>query len=215
MYRDDRDALQHQLEALHREAEVLRSQNCAMREELLASNGGLSLTAQDVYGADISHLSSGQRAALAHHTLTPFPAWAIPILTLVTLGIFPLIHFGVQHDKLPRAAANDPTAGRAIGFTFVPYFNLYWVFFNSMRLADRLNLQLRIRGEEPSTLIKGLMITCSIFTVFPWLNLLLALPLWAIGGAVLQHTANRVAALPPLVAAADPYALPPEGLLGP
>jgi hypothetical protein len=219
MYRDDRDATIQRAEALEREASSLRGDNQAMREELLAlRRAGVVGQPQlyNVYACDVAQLPAGERAALSHHSLTPFPVWATALLHLVTFGLFPLIHFGMQHDKLPRAMANDPTSGKAIGFTFIPYFNLYWVFFNSMRLCDRLNLQLRLRGMEADA-PRGLMIACSILGVIPYVNIFIGLPfMWTIGVCVLQSAVNRVAALGPLPsgeAQPDPYAQPPAGLL--
>jgi hypothetical protein len=219
MYRDDRDAMIQRSEALAREAEGLRDDNRAMREELLALHraGLASSPMYNVYATDVANLSPGERAALSYHTVTRFPVWAIALLHLFTFGLFPLIHFGLQHDKLPQVLPNDPTAGKAIGFSFIPYFNFYWVFFNSIRLADRLNLQLRLRGL-PADAPRGLMVACSVLGVIPYVNILIGFPiLWTIGVCALQSAVNRVAALGPLAAggppALDPYAQPPAGLL--
>jgi hypothetical protein len=218
MYRDDQNAMIQKADSLSREADVLRAENAAMRDQLLAvQRGAMAPPAFNLYQADVSYLSAGDRVALSHHGLTQFPAWAVALLNVFTLGLFPLIHFGMLHDRMPQAAPNDPSSGKAIGFSFIPYFNFYWVFFNSMRLCDRLNLQLRLRGQAP-TAPKGLMIACSVFTVIPYLNLLIGLPImWTIGAALLQSSVNQVAALGPLPAdgiprAADPYAQPPPEL---
>jgi hypothetical protein len=221
MFRDDRSAMAQQNQQLSREAEVLRKDNLAMREEILAMRrgGGGVTSVYNVYNSDVSQLSPGEKAALSHHTVTPFPVWGIALLHLLTFGLFPLIHFGLHHDKLPQAAPNDPTAGKAIGFSFIPYFNLYWVFFNSMRLADRLNLQFRLRGMEEKA-PKGLMIACSVLGVIPYVNIFIGFPImWTIGVCFLQSACNQVAALGPLDPGApgqkalDPYAQPPAGLL--
>ncbi len=220
MFRDDRDALIHQHESLTREAERLRAENAAMREQILAAERGSQPAAlRSVYTMDPAELTPGERAALAQHRLTAFPVWAMVALTLLTFGFFPLIRFGLDHDKLPKAHPSDPSSGRAIGFTFIPYFNLYWVFFNSLRLADRLNLQFKLRGEEPGV-SRGLMITCSVFSVIPYLNVLLAPILWTFGASSLQRAVNRLAANRDAPAPSDgpalpdPFAEPPAGLLG-
>ena len=49
------------------------------------------------------------------------------------------------------------TPGKAIGFQFIPYFGHYWIFFSSLRLADRLNFQLKLRGRRERA-PKGLLI---------------------------------------------------------
>ena len=44
-----------------------------------------------------------------------FRIWIVNLLlTIVTLGIFPIIHFGLIHGKLPRNRRDDPTAGAAV-----------------------------------------------------------------------------------------------------
>ncbi len=198
-YRDDREALQHRADAVAREAEQLRAENAAIREMVGKEQGFLlptSLPPGAVYRMDIRALPLAERARLAAHTVRPFPVWAAGLLNIVTLGLFSLIHFGLQHDRLPRAAHNDPSAGKAIGFQFIPYYNLYWIFFNSMRLCDRLTLQLRLRGRTDKA-PRGLMIAACIVTVIPYLGLL-ALPiLWTVVACMLQATVNKVAALSP------------------
>src|SRR5258708_7210986 len=124
MYRDDRDAMQHQLHSLSKQSEALTRDNAAMREQLLsAQRGGGSHMPQLVYQRDVNSLTPGERAALSHHGIREFPVWAVGLLNVFTLGLFPLIHFGLMHDQLPRAAHNDPTAAKAIGFSFIPYFH--------------------------------------------------------------------------------------------
>ena len=194
MFRDEREAMAQKIDVMDREAEALRSQNDAMRQQLLAAQTQGPVPAIDPYRVGLEYLDPGFRAALTHHTLTPFPVWAIAILNFFTLGFFPLIYFGLCHDKLPRAHPSDPSAGKAIGFAFIPYFNLYWVFFSSLRLADRLNLQLRLRGLPPMV-PRGLAIATSIFTVIPYVNIIFGLPImWTITVCFYQSAINRLAA---------------------
>src|SRR5438874_12371470 len=68
---------------------------------------------------------------------TSFPVVAVILLHYVTCGIFPLIWLNLMHGKLPRVRADDPSAGKAIGFCFIPFFNLYWIFFTYRRLCLR------------------------------------------------------------------------------
>src|SRR5579862_7489024 len=85
-------------------------------------------------------------AAIAGHSLTSFPVVATVLLTYCTFGIFPWIHFGLMHDKLPKVRANDPSAVKAILFHLIPLFNIYWLFFERLRLMDRIDEQRRIVG---------------------------------------------------------------------
>ena len=199
MYRNDQDALQHRVDSLSREAETLRRENKAIREQVGRQHNKLlptSLPPGAIYRMDVRTLPMAERSRLAAHTMRPFPVWAVGLLNIVTLGLFPLIHFGIMHDRLPRASHNDPTAGKAIGFQFIPYFNMYWIFFSSLRLCDRLNLQLQLRNR-PERAPRGLVIAACVFTVIPY-AFLISLPiLWTIAACLLQSTANKVAALDP------------------
>jgi len=211
MYRDDREALQYKADSATREADRLRQENEAMRLAVSrqpSAGSALTLPPNHVYSMlDLRMLPMEERARLAMHTVQPFPVWLVGILNLLTLGLFPLIHFGLLHDKLPRAAHNDPSAGKAIGFQFIPYFNLYWVFFSALRLADRLTLQFRLRGL-PYRAPRGMLLTACIFGVIPYVNLLIGLPImWTIAVCMLQSSVNKVAALSPT--SWDASALPP------
>ncbi|MFO0757760.1 MAG: hypothetical protein U0359_14795 [Byssovorax sp.] len=196
MFRSDRDALAQEVEDLRAEQDRLRGENDAMRREILvrrrhAPSVGVGA---NVYKAGLGHLSEGERAALTHHTLRAFPTWAAVLLHFVTFGLFPFIHFNLTHDRLPAAESDDPSAGKAIGFSFIPYFNFYWIVFNFLRLTDRLNLQYRLRGR-PDPLSRGFMTFVAVVSVIPYLNILLAWTvLWPIAIIMLQRSVNALAA---------------------
>lgn len=194
MFRDEREAMAQKLDVLDREAEALRADNAAMREQLLAVSRGAGITPStvDVYRTDLAYFDAGTRAALQHHQLTSFPVALLAVLNIVTFGLFPLIWLGLSHDRLPKAHENDPSSGKAIGFAFIPYFNLYWVFFSSLRLCDRINLQLRLRGL-PERIPRGLVLATAICSVIPYVNILIGLPiLWTITVCFYQRAINRL-----------------------
>jgi hypothetical protein len=202
MFRSDRDALAQQVEEMREEQAQLRAQNDAMRRDLLArrqqvpdARGGIGVHG-NVYKTGIDELTPGDRAALAHHELEAFPVWATLLLHYLTLGLFSLVHISSLHGRLPQAERDDPSAAKAVGFSFIPYFNLYWVFFNPLRLADRINLQLRLRGL-PAGVPRGLVLTCSVVSMIPYLGWLLGVfVLWPIAVAYFRSAANTLAALP-------------------
>ena len=68
------------------------------------------------------------------------------MLSIITLGIFGLVYMGLKHGQLPKVKSNDPGAGKAIGFWFIPFFHYYWIFVFWLRLVDRINFQYRLRG---------------------------------------------------------------------
>lgn len=197
MYRDDREALQHRVDSMSREAEGLRRENEAMR--LAVSNKQpqhLALPNSAIYKSDVRLQPLPERARLARHSIQKFPIWAVGVLNVVTFGLFPLIHFGLLHNRLPKAAQNDPSSGKAIGYQFIPYFGFYWIFFSSLRLADRLNLQLRLRNRSERA-PKGLLIAACVASVIPYFGLIAIPTLWTVAVCLLQSTVNKVAELAP------------------
>jgi hypothetical protein len=93
-------------------------------------------------------LTAEQVEQLKQNSLTSFNPVLSLFLSVITLGIFPGIYYGLDHGKLPRVKDSDPSAGKAIGFQFIPYFNIYWAFVVWPRLLDRINFQFRLRGKE-------------------------------------------------------------------
>jgi hypothetical protein len=200
MYRDDQEALHNRLDDATREAEQLRKENALMRETVgrLGAPGQLriALPLNTIYTMDIRVLPLEERARLADHQIKRFPVWLVGVLNVLTFGLFPVIHFGRLHDRLPRAASNDPSSSKAIGFQFIPYYNLYWTFFSALRLCDRLSLQLKLRGL-PKRAPRGLVLTACIFSMIPYLNLITLPILWTIAVCRLQSTVNQIAELRP------------------
>ena len=195
MFRSDRDALAGQVEDLRAENERLRSQNEAMRADLLARRAAAPQpTAADVYRGDIAHLSPGERTALATHNLEAFPVWATVVLHVLTLGFSSLVRFNLMHDRLPRAQHNDPSAAKGIGFTFVPYFNFYWVVFNTIRITDRINLQHRLRGRADAV-PRGLAVTAGILSAIPYVNIIAGSAMWLALSICLQRAVNELVAM--------------------
>ena len=127
----------------------------------------------DVYdpGYDLAGLRDEQRQEYAQHKITSaFSVAAAIVLHFFTFGLFTLIYYGFKHSELPMIKHDDFGAGRAIGFYFIPFFNLYWQFVFWLRLVERLNFQLRLRGLEPS-ISKGLMLATLILGLVPVVNL--------------------------------------------
>lgn len=105
------------------------------------------------------------------HWLTTFPAAVAILLHFVTFGIFTMIWLNLMHGKMCRVRADDPSAGKAIGFCFIPFFNLYWIFFTYRRLCLRIDEQRVLYGLQPSNL-SGLATAACIFQIIPYINFL-------------------------------------------
>jgi hypothetical protein len=77
-----------------------------------------------------------------------------------------------MHGRLPKVRKNDPSAAMAIGFCFIPFYNLYWIFFTYRRLCLRVDEQRRLYGLAPSNLTTIATVAC-VFQVIPYINILL------------------------------------------
>jgi hypothetical protein len=155
----------------------------------------------DVYNAafDIRQLPEQQREQYMHHTLTRFPTWVAVVLTVLLSpiiypisGLFPVIFQGLKHDRLPQVKHDDFTAGKAIGFMFIPFFNWYWQFRFWLSLADKINFQYRLRNQAPPV-PRGFILTMCILNVIPYVNLLSFLIAVPIAVGFIQSAANRLA----------------------
>jgi Domain of unknown function (DUF4234) len=131
-----------------------------------------------IKSADAGGVPPGQVAppappnANSGHQLTSFPVALVILLHYMTCGIFTLIWLNLMHGKLPRVRSDDPGAGKAIGFCFIPFFNLYWIFFTYRRLCLRVDEQRELYGLPPSNL-RGMATTNCIFQIIPYINALI------------------------------------------
>ena len=126
------------------------------------------------------------------HQLTTFPVAVAVLLHFVTFGIFTLVWLNLMHGKLCRVRADDPSAGKAVGFCFIPFFNLYWIFFTYRRLCLRIDEQRDLYGLPPGNL-RGLATTACIFQVIPYISLLLGYTLLTpIFMGMMQSSVNQL-----------------------
>ena len=153
-------------------------------------------------------LTPEQRTAYGAHALTRFPTWLVVVLHYPTLGIFTLVYQGLKLSKLPLVRESDFRAGKGIGLNFVPFYGYYWVFRFVNGINDRLNFQLRLRGERPRS-PRGLGIACCVLWVIPFYTALVTwLVLMPLMSAYMQSATNRLVDLREREAAATP---PPAG----
>jgi hypothetical protein len=132
-------------------------------------------------------------AAAAPHQLRAFPVAVAILLHYVTFGLFTFIWLNLMHGKICRVRADDPSAGRAIGFCFIPLFNLYWVFFACRRLCLRIDEQRDLYGL-PAGNLRGLATAACIFQVIPYLNTLLGYTILApVFLGMMQASVNELA----------------------
>lgn len=97
----------------------------------------------------------------------------------IFVPFFSLIFYGIVHGQLPRRRSDDPTTGKAIGFMFIPFFNIYWMCFFWVRLCTRINDE-QMRVGQPPTAPRGLIIAMlwmMLGMFIPLLNILVMLAL--------------------------------------
>ncbi len=145
-------------------------------------------------GFDLNRVPAAQREGFKKHTLfEPFSVAGAIILHFVTLGIFTFIFMGLKHSRLPRIRPDDFSAGKAIGFLFIPFFNLYWIFIFWLRLTDRINFQFRLRNLPPP-IARGLVLAAVIVGLIPYAGVVSWLALYPIVIAQIQGACNQLAA---------------------
>jgi hypothetical protein len=91
-----------------------------------------------------------QQELLKQHRLTSFDTGGAIALALFVGTLFTGIFYGLKSDDLPKVKEDDPSAGKFIGFFFIPIFGWFiWPFTAWNRLVDRINFQYRLRGAPP------------------------------------------------------------------
>jgi prepilin-type processing-associated H-X9-DG protein len=105
------------------------------------------------------------------HQFKEFPVAAAIILNFLTCGLFSPIWINLMHGRLPKVRQDDPSAARAIGFCFIPFYNLYWIFVSYRRLCLRLDEQRELYGL-PASDLRGMATVNCIFQVIPYINIL-------------------------------------------
>ena len=159
----------------------------------------LQYGAVDLYSPAIDPnqvLAPEQRAAYMQHRLQPGLApWLVVVLSIFTFGIFGVIYLQIKQGQLPVVKADDPSTGRAIGFMFIPFFNLYWYFIVWPRLVDRINFQYRLRGQLPP-INRGIVIPSLILALagaFFIITLPVAWVMFCVSASQIQAAANGLA----------------------
>lgn len=96
-------------------------------------------------------------------------------LALIPTVLFcSILHFQCWHSLPLEYRATSP--GKAVGFLFIPVFNLYWAFVSWVKLADGFEVWQRESKVPMRYTMRGLGITQAVFFCLPYL--LLPLPLY-------------------------------------
>lgn len=127
-----------------------------------------------------------------NHFFSTFNTAVGILLHFLTIGIFTTIYCGLKHSKLPKINYDDFDAGKAIGFLFIPFFNIYWLFVFWRRLAMRINLQFKLRNERPPVSL-GLATAVCILTLIPCFTAINFFILIPILFSQIQSATNKLA----------------------
>ncbi|MDO5113486.1 MAG: DUF4339 domain-containing protein [Planctomycetia bacterium] len=118
----------------------------------------------------------------------------ITLLGLLCLGliVFNVVcHYMLLYNLwkiIPRSIART-TPGKAVGFLFIPLFNLYWIFIAYYVLSKQLNAVSTQKGLPPMLSPEFALVTC-ILSIIPQLNfiggILLIILLYQMKNAAIQ-----------------------------
>lgn len=84
--------------------------------------------------------------------------------------------------------------GKAVGYLFIPYYNLYWIFIAYKGLAEDMNKYILEKGYSGEKVVnEGLVLTACIFNVcmvIPYINMLLLIPNFILHYVMLNNLKN-------------------------
>lgn len=139
-----------------------------------------------VYKALDTEVNQGDTAKVLQGRFTAMwvcIAIGIPSLLLI-IGIVPLFASSILYLMLlyrlwtlisPAEAKTSP--GKAVGFLFIPFFNLYWFFVAFHGLAKSLNIESKRKGIMNIEVNESLSLTICILNILcivPYLNIVVA-----------------------------------------
>ena len=129
-------------------------------------------------------------------------AFLVPAIVLMVLGIlFYAYSIAISSILLYKAWSiiqpSHPrtTAGKAVGFMFIPFFNLYWVFEAVLGYAKDYNASVSKSGVTGFRLNEGLFLTlCILFiaTCIPYLGSLASIALIIVGFICINSVCDAI-----------------------
>ncbi len=126
----------------------------------------------------------------AHAMSGDAPGAIVVVLALAAFASFALVPIGAMvwlykaWSTVPpamrfTASGTAVTPGTAVGYCFIPIYNLYWVFVANVGLCEAIDRTFASRGMGPRA-PRGLAIAACVGHLVPYCNLLVAPILWTI-----------------------------------
>ncbi len=99
---------------------------------------------------------------------------------IVYMVSFCKLHYRNWIVVIDRTGFSDHTAGQAVGFLFIPFFSIYWMFPSYQKLAELINRTLadeRFEGRGPMVNVGTSTAMCvlNIVSIIPYLGFLASL----------------------------------------
>jgi len=113
-------------------------------------------------------------------------------LNIITFGLFCFFSTASKHGKFNKLRQDDITGGAAVGFLFVPFYNLYWLFKMQASLVKRINFQFKLRNQPPPVSASFATLVC-ILQIIPYINLISSFIVFPIYYYQVQTACNRLA----------------------
>ena len=134
-----------------------------------------------------------------HRFEATFSVALVLLVHLLTLGTASPFLLGRKYAFLPRIRPDDFFTAKAIGFLFIPFYALYWVFVLCGRIVNRLRLQGLLWGvpNAPSKQLASILAGGWVLGAIPYVNMVVWFPLylllWPIFLVQVQRFCNALA----------------------
>jgi hypothetical protein len=156
----------------------------AMKWLYIAGHAGYWIFAVAGVGLTLALAPSGGRAGASDGAAMAglLPLFGLVFLVVALVAALVWLHkawSSVPDQMRYNDAGRWITPGQAVGYNFIPFYNLYWVFVANLGLCEAINRTLVAQGKQPKA-PKGLAIAACVSQLVPYCNLLVGPILWAV-----------------------------------
>ncbi|MCX5773011.1 MAG: hypothetical protein NTX05_00115 [Fusobacteria bacterium] len=124
----------------------------------------------DTYYFSSNNLSIvGQNSVKVQGIVMALTLFIIALVIFILSIIFSMILLYYFWESIKDGSSTRISPGKAVGFMFIPFFNLYWSFQAYVGLSADMKSYLeenKISARAPSNLVGGGIVILSVFLVF-------------------------------------------------